>query len=241
MIREYTWGSHFDGGIGGLLALNQNGNTYSYLYDGKGNVVSVIDSLQAEAVRYRYNSFGKLVNSAGTLQQPFGFSTKRYSDTLGVNYYGYRFYNPQIERWMNRDPLGEAGGINLYEFVGGNPVNWVDPDGLYWMWIGRGIMALATGSAVYSLSRSADYGSEINSLLSKAQGELFDESAKKCPDWKYIEALRNYIDFLKLLKRYYSGQGVQAGYGVAEPGSNVPIWTPSPSYIILPTPPWSNK
>ncbi len=30
---------------------------------------------------------------------------------------------------MNRDPLGEAGGIDLYEFVGGNPVSWVDPDG----------------------------------------------------------------------------------------------------------------
>ncbi len=121
VIREYTWGSHFGGGIGGLLALNQGG-TYSYLYDGKGNIVSVIDSLQAETVRYRYNSFGKLVNSVGTLQQPFGFSTKRSSDTLGVDYYGYRFYPPQIERWINRNPIGNAGGINVCEFVGGTPV-----------------------------------------------------------------------------------------------------------------------
>ncbi|PHR26054.1 MAG: hypothetical protein COA36_13185 [Desulfotalea sp.] len=37
-----------------------------------------------------------------------------------MNYYGYRFYNSKIVRWMNRDPLGEKGGFNLYGFVGGN-------------------------------------------------------------------------------------------------------------------------
>ncbi len=43
---------------------------------------------------------------------------------------GFRFYNPSIERWMNRDPLGEEGGINLYAFVQNNPVRWIDPWGL---------------------------------------------------------------------------------------------------------------
>jgi hypothetical protein len=38
-------------------------------------------------------------------------------------------YNPKQGRWFTRDPLGEAGGINLYAFVGNNPVNWVDPWG----------------------------------------------------------------------------------------------------------------
>jgi uncharacterized protein RhaS with RHS repeats len=45
-------------------------------------------------------------------------------------YYGFRFYEPEISRWLTRDPLGEAGGMNLYAFVGNNPVNWVDPWGL---------------------------------------------------------------------------------------------------------------
>ncbi len=44
---------------------------------------------------------------------------------------GYRFYSPEMGRWTTRDPLGEAGGVNLYAFVGNNPVNWVDPWGLY--------------------------------------------------------------------------------------------------------------
>ena len=45
-------------------------------------------------------------------------------------YYGFRYYSPAIGRWTTRDPLGEAGGLNLYAFVGNNPVNWVDPWGL---------------------------------------------------------------------------------------------------------------
>jgi uncharacterized protein RhaS with RHS repeats len=48
-------------------------------------------------------------------------------------YYGYRFYDPQIQRWLNRDPLEDAellpDGPNLYEFVRNNPINWFDPDG----------------------------------------------------------------------------------------------------------------
>lgn len=40
--------------------------------------------------------------------------------------YGFRYYNPEPDRWLNRDPIEEAGGINLYGMVGNNPVNWVD-------------------------------------------------------------------------------------------------------------------
>lgn len=41
-----------------------------------------------------------------------------------------RMHDPAIGRWLNRDPAGYAGGINLYEYVGSNPRNNVDPLGL---------------------------------------------------------------------------------------------------------------
>ncbi len=118
------------GGIGGLLNLNQNGQDYSYLYDGKGNVTAVTDSTQAVAAAYNYDAFGVLMTKTGTLDQPFTFSTKRYNGSTGLSYYGYRFYNPGIGKWLTRDPLGVAGGINLYGFVSNDPVNLVDPLGL---------------------------------------------------------------------------------------------------------------
>jgi RHS repeat-associated protein len=79
---------------------------------------------------YQSNAFGRLINTTGTLDQPYQFSTKRYDAGTGLSYYGYRFYAPVIERWLNRDPLGEDGGINLYGFVGADPINRYDPTGL---------------------------------------------------------------------------------------------------------------
>jgi len=127
---EYVWGINKGGGIGGLLGLRQDSQEYRYLYDGKGNVTALIDNLLAVVASYRYDAFGRLLSKSGSLDQPFMFSTKRYDQQTGLSYYGYRFYNPAIGRWLNRDPLEEAGGINLYGFVQNNPVNFVDPWGL---------------------------------------------------------------------------------------------------------------
>ncbi|GAK58230.1 YD repeat protein [Candidatus Vecturithrix granuli] len=118
------------GGIGGLLNLKQDGQNYAYLYDGRGNVDTILDNTQAIVAQYLYDPFGNLLAQSGTLDQPFGFSTKRYDTGTGLVYYGYRFYSPALGRWTTRDPLGEHGGLNLYAFVGNNPVNWVDPWGL---------------------------------------------------------------------------------------------------------------
>ena len=130
VLKEYTWGQEKGGGIGGLLNLKAGANNYSYLYDGKGNVMAVLDNLEAVQVSYRYDEFGNVKIKSGTLNQPYKFSTKRYDELTGLSYYGYRFYNPAIGRWMTRDPLGETDGINLYGFVGNNAINAIDPWGL---------------------------------------------------------------------------------------------------------------
>ncbi|WP_435893604.1 RHS repeat-associated core domain-containing protein [Oceaniferula spumae] len=41
----------------------------------------------------------------------------------GLNFYGYRYYDPVTGSWINRDPIGEQGGINLYSFVNNRPIN----------------------------------------------------------------------------------------------------------------------
>jgi RHS repeat-associated protein len=61
---------------------------------------------------------------------PFHYSTKFTDPESGFNYYGYRFYDPANGRWINRDPIGERGGVNLYGMVGNDGVNWVDLFGL---------------------------------------------------------------------------------------------------------------
>ncbi|MCI5227696.1 MAG: RHS repeat-associated core domain-containing protein, partial [Candidatus Electrothrix sp. AX2] len=129
ILREYTWGLNRGGGIGGLLDLRQGGQHYSYLYDGKGNVDGLIDDAEVMVAGYVYSPFGRLPVLVSSLDQAFRFSTKAFDEQTGLAYYGYRFYAPGVGRWINRDPIGEAGGINLYGFVGNGPVNWVDPNG----------------------------------------------------------------------------------------------------------------
>ena len=135
VLSEYTWGLHLGGGIRGLLSLHQGGQYYYYLYDGKGHVTAVIDASQAVVAAYAYDTFGNLLAKTGTLEQPYQFSTKPYDQATGLTYFGRRFYFPAVGRWTTRDPIEEAGGLNFYAFATNNPVNYIDPIGLWdWPW-----------------------------------------------------------------------------------------------------------
>jgi RHS repeat-associated protein len=84
--------------------------------------------------RYDYDAFGnRITNTAPELGEevnPFGFSTKFTDEETGLVYYGYRYYSPEVGRWVNRDPIEEEGGLNLYGMVGNDAVNRVDVLGL---------------------------------------------------------------------------------------------------------------
>ena len=124
------------GGVGGMLARTDHTQvTPSHAYyhtDGNGNITALINADQFIAARYEYDPYGNVLSQSGPLADAntYRFSSKEYMQNAGLVYYLYRFYEPALQRWLNRDPIGEAGGINLYEFVGNNPVGNVDPYGL---------------------------------------------------------------------------------------------------------------
>jgi RHS repeat-associated protein len=139
LVRSYTWGQDFTGsiegeggGVGGLLLVTDNARTYEVAYDGNHNVVALLDSTSNEMPAfYDYDAFGNQLLESGEPGNPFRFSTKYTDSETGLVYYGNRYYNPAQGRWINRDPLEEDGGLNLYGFVTNDPVNKVDPLGLY--------------------------------------------------------------------------------------------------------------
>ena len=116
------------GGIGGILARVDHGTdkVHLYFYDANGNVGQLLDSSDGSVVAaYEYEPFGGLTSSMGSYAEinPFRFSSKYADGVTGLYYYGYRYYSPELGRWLSRDPVGEEGGINLYGFVGNDGVN----------------------------------------------------------------------------------------------------------------------
>jgi RHS repeat-associated protein len=81
---------------------------------------------------YEYGPFGEPLRVSGAMvgQNPFRFSTKYKDAETGLVYYGYRYYNPSMGRWISRDPIGEIGGENLYALVSNHGPNAIDFLGL---------------------------------------------------------------------------------------------------------------
>lgn len=127
------------GGIGGLLARSHGYSTGNwtvhnfYHADGNGNVTYLVNGSQALAASYRYDAYGNLLASSGTYASvnTYRFSSKMVHDASGLYYYGLRWYAPNLQRWLNRDPIGEAGDINLFQFVQNAPVDGMDAFGLF--------------------------------------------------------------------------------------------------------------
>jgi RHS repeat-associated protein len=133
--RSYLWGLDLSqslqgaGGVGGLLAVSDGSFRYSYMFDANGNVGQIIDvEEESVAARHEYDPSGRLSSYHGlfALRNSYRFSTKYYDNEADVYYYGYRHYSPDLGRWLNKDNLGEKGGINLFAFIGNNPISEVD-------------------------------------------------------------------------------------------------------------------
>jgi len=100
-----------------------------YARDHLGSVRDVLDEKGSPIARYDYDPYGNLTSDPNKAPE-FGYAGMHYHAQSGLYLTKYRAYDPQSGRWLSRDPIGELGGINLYAYVGGNPVSFIDPLGL---------------------------------------------------------------------------------------------------------------
>lgn len=132
--RTFYWGLDIvgtltqSGGVGALLMIQDGNNQYYPAYDGNGNITGLLDNSGNAAAKYEYSPFGELLRREGgyAKDNPFQWSTKWTDRETSLVYYGLRYYSPMSGRFINQDPIGEQGGLNLYGFVLNNPVNFVD-------------------------------------------------------------------------------------------------------------------
>jgi RHS repeat-associated protein len=148
------------GGIGGLLArtapsaILPSVPSHSYYHaDASGNITMLINASQAVVAQYLYDAFGNVLSKSGPLADAnlYRFSSKEAHLNSGLDYYLYRYYDANLQRWPNRDPMGDIGfqvawhstltrywqpppfeyivGPNLYKGINNDELDYFDTDG----------------------------------------------------------------------------------------------------------------
>jgi len=109
-----------------------NGTVYCYHFDKTGNTLALTDTPGNVANAYLYDSFGKVMTQTGTVRNPFTYvgAFGVIDEGNGIYYMKNRYYDAITGKFIQKDPIGFAGGINLYAYVGNNPVGSNDPNGL---------------------------------------------------------------------------------------------------------------
>jgi len=106
------------------------GSNYFFNRDHLASIRELTDTTGAVRARYDYDPYGGRTKVSEDADSDFGFTGFYYHAVSGLNLAVYRAYNAELGRWMSRDPIAEAGGINLYRYVDDDSVNALDPLGL---------------------------------------------------------------------------------------------------------------
>jgi len=121
-------------GLDEPLAVAKGNSVYYYHADGVGSIVALTNGTEATVEGYTYETFGKFQRYGNAVQNTYGFTGREYDEETGLYYYRARYYDPETGRFISKDPIGFAGGdANQYNYVLGDPVNFLDPLGLWYI------------------------------------------------------------------------------------------------------------
>ncbi|MEQ1741457.1 MAG: RHS repeat-associated core domain-containing protein [Candidatus Nitrotoga sp.] len=186
--------------------------TYYFHTDHLGTPRVVIDKNNALRWRWLAEPFGTTTpENFGAFTQPLRFPGQYADAESGLNYNYFRDYDPSIGRYTTFDPIGLAGGINGYAYVGGNPVSYTDPKGLLCTF------SQSTGAATCTDGISGDVYYHSNGYSGLAMG-------KNNPDMQDIP-------FFGPLPRgcYRVGAAISGGHTGPNSLPLTPLFTPDAS------------
>ncbi|MGF1628172.1 MAG: RHS repeat-associated core domain-containing protein [Kiloniellaceae bacterium] len=127
LLRRYVYGPGLDEPV---TTIDASSGTKAYNHqDGLGSVIALSDGAAGSVTdTYAYSPYGQSATLAGSA---FRFTGRRLDAESGLYYYRARYYSPALGRFLQTDPSGTLGGINLYAYVENDPLNLVDPSGLW--------------------------------------------------------------------------------------------------------------
>ena len=159
---------------GKVVAVNYNGNYYYYLRNAQSDIVKLIDKTGETVVEYRYDSWGKLLSTSGSLastlgkNNPFRYRGYVYDEETGFYYLRSRYYDPEVRRFISADVLLSTGqgvlGHNAYAYCLNSPIIRVDLDGDFGGLILGAIVGAVVNAAVNIASTIASNAIEKKDL-----------------------------------------------------------------------------
>ena len=138
--------------------VDSDGTNLYYTMDHLGSIRELTDSTQAVRAGYDYDPYGRMNKISGDKDSVFGYTGDFYHAQSGLCLTKYRAYDPNLGRWISRDPAGILGGIDLYGYEKNNPINYVDRDG-------RWVIGAVIGAVVGGVAASFDPNATITSVL----------------------------------------------------------------------------
>ena len=131
-----------------------------YHYDHLGSTIALTDDVGSVTGRANYSAYGVTTHADGNIGTPFlwqgAFGVQ--TDPNGLHHMRARYYHAVLGRFMSEDPIGLAGGSNLYVYCHGSPLLSTDPDG-EWAWVAAGALiggALDGGLTLYLQHRAGN-------------------------------------------------------------------------------------
>lgn len=134
--------------------LRQSGGswgTMNFLQDNLGNTVGLVGiSGGLVESNQQYDVFG---SSAGSARTRYGYTGRERDELSGLMHYRARWYDSQQGRFISEDPIGFAGGTNLFVYVGNNPVSYIDPSGYILLNLVTGVIGGTIGAGASVISQ----------------------------------------------------------------------------------------
>ncbi len=187
----------------------KDGKTYRILSDHLGSPRLVINTSDSTVVqRLDYDIWGNITLDTNPGFQPFGFAGGLYDQHTKLTRFGARDYDAEIGRWTTKDPIGLNGGLNVYSYVGGDPVNGIDPEGKE---VVNGMVCAATVKAIDLTATAIDFNNSVSEakMNLKHLRDLAASRANECIANGDNEKARDYLDIKASLDKQLASKIIE--------------------------------